>query len=242
MKYAILGDIHSNLEGLTKVLDDAEAQGVTHYACVGDVVGYNANPVECIELMRRIDCRVVRGNHDHYCACDTGLNSFKAVAAGRGRIDAWQIVRGRIAPICARCATWRRWRVLRSSTSPFGHTGVVAVRIFDALEAEAHFNYQSTTVCFFGHTHRPVVYEKSDGVRFGLYSTLRVELGVKYFVNVGSVGQPHDGDPRATYVIYEPAAHKIRLRRVDYDYRLTQQKIKAAGLPRELADRLAVGA
>ena len=79
-KYAILSDIHGNLEGLTAVLDDAEKQGVTHYACLGDIVGYNANPVECLEKIQELGCVSVRGNHDHYCSLDTSMAGFQSLA------------------------------------------------------------------------------------------------------------------------------------------------------------------
>ncbi|HEY8241552.1 MAG TPA: metallophosphoesterase family protein, partial [Kiritimatiellia bacterium] len=113
--------------------------------------------------------------------------------------------------------------------------------VFDKLEAEANFNYQTTAVCFYGHTHVPLAFEKSDTVRFGLYSKIKVTLGKKYFINVGSVGQPRDGDPRAAYVIYDMINNIVELRRVPYDIQRTQKKILDAGLPGRIAARLAVG-
>jgi diadenosine tetraphosphatase ApaH/serine/threonine PP2A family protein phosphatase len=113
--------------------------------------------------------------------------------------------------------------------------------VFDKLEAEANFNYQTTTLCFYGHTHVPLAFEKSDTVRFGLYSKIKVMLGKKYFINVGSVGQPRDGDPRAAYVIYDMTNNVVELRRIPYDIQKTQKKILDAGLPGRIAARLAVG-
>jgi diadenosine tetraphosphatase ApaH/serine/threonine PP2A family protein phosphatase len=113
--------------------------------------------------------------------------------------------------------------------------------VFDKLEAEANFNYQITSICFYGHTHVPIAFEKADGIRSGLYGKIKVGLGKKYFINVGSVGQPRDGDPRAAYAIYDMMANVIELRRVAYDFRVTQQKIRDAGLPGRIAARLAVG-
>jgi diadenosine tetraphosphatase ApaH/serine/threonine PP2A family protein phosphatase len=113
--------------------------------------------------------------------------------------------------------------------------------VFDKLEAEANFNYQTTAVCFFGHTHVPLAFEKTDTVRGGLYTKIKVTMGKKYFINVGSVGQPRDGDPRSAYAVYDLMTNQIELRRVAYDFRITQQKILDAGLPGRVAARLAVG-
>ena len=109
------------------------------------------------------------------------------------------------------------------------------------MAAAASFTYQNTSVCFFGHTHVPVAFIRDTGVRGGTYSKFRVEPGKKYFVNVGSVGQPRDGNPKAAYVIYDLPQQTIELRRLDYDIPATQAKIRAAGLPERLAERLAFG-
>lgn len=81
MKYAIIADIHANWEGLQTVLADAQANKVTHYACLGDVVGYNANPKECLDVIRKMDMPVVKGNHDEYCSIDSALEGFNPHAA-----------------------------------------------------------------------------------------------------------------------------------------------------------------
>lgn len=239
MKYAILGDIHANYEALQVVLSDAKGQGVTHYACVGDLVGYNANPVECMEIIRELDMPVVRGNHDHYCSHDDDLTGFHPLAA-----DVVDWTRRKLSD------EQREYlRSLRYSRPVENFTIVHSTLdtpemwgyVFDALEAESNFNYQTTSICFFGHTHVPLAFEKTDGIRSGLYSKIRVSLGKKYFINVGSVGQPRDGDPRAAYVIYDMKINLIELRRLPYDIQTTQQKILDAGLPGRVAARLAVG-
>jgi len=113
--------------------------------------------------------------------------------------------------------------------------------VFEKLEAAASFTYQHTQLCFFGHTHVPVAFIRDTGVRGGTYSKFRVEAGKKYFVNVGSVGQPRDGNPKAAYVVYDIPQQQIELRRLDYPIAEAQRKIRASGLPDRLADRLAVG-
>jgi diadenosine tetraphosphatase ApaH/serine/threonine PP2A family protein phosphatase len=113
--------------------------------------------------------------------------------------------------------------------------------VFDKLEADANFAYQTHTLCFFGHTHVPLAFEKGGDIQFGLYSKIKIKLGRKYFINVGSVGQPRDGDPRAAYVTYDVKAKEIHLHRVAYDIEGAQRKIHQAGLQGRLADRLAMG-
>ena len=239
MRYAILGDIHANLEGLEAVMQDARDQGVTHYVCLGDVVGYNANPVECLDTIREMECAIVRGNHDHYCAHSDSLEGFHPLAANvvdwtRHQLSDEQ--RGFLANL-KYVDSVETFTVVHSTLDAPGSWGYV----FDKLEAEASFSYQSTSVCFYGHTHVPIAFEKSDAIRSGLFRKLKVQVGKKYFINVGSVGQPRDGDPRASYAIYDLLENCIELRRIAYDYRLTQKKIHDNGLPERLATRLALG-
>src|SRR5260370_14848433 len=113
--------------------------------------------------------------------------------------------------------------------------------VFDNLAAAASFTYQNTGVCFFGHTHVPVAFIRDSVVRGGTYSKFKVEQGKKYFVNVGSVGQPRDNNPKAAYVVYDVDEGTIELRRLDYDIAAAQKKILDAGLPPRLAERLAFG-
>lgn len=239
MKYAILGDIHANLEALTAVLADAKEQGVTHYACVGDVVGYNANPVECVNLVRELAPTVVRGNHDHYCSHDDNLSGFHPLAADavdwtRKQLPEEMRLYLRKLKLVAMIESFTLVHSTLDMPEMWGY-------VFDKLEAEAHFHYQTTALCFFGHTHVPLAFEKADGVRCGLYTRIQITRGKKYFVNVGSVGQPRDGDPRASYAIYDMIRNQVELRRVAYDFRITQKKILDAGLPGRVAARLAVG-
>lgn len=239
MKYAVLGDIHGNLEALNAVLEDARQQAVQSYACVGDIVGYNANPSECLAIIRQLDTVCVCGNHDHYCSHPISLNDFHPLAAN---VVDW--TRSRLADAdIAYLKSLRLVRLVRGFALVHSTLDMPDKwgYVFDELEAESNFNYQSTTVCFHGHTHHPAVFEKSGGVRRVEPGVIKITLGKKYFINCGSVGQPRDGDPRASYVIYDPDTHEVRFRRVEYDFTLTQKKILDAGLPERLAQRLALG-
>lgn len=239
MKFAIIADIHGNWEAFQVVLEDIKAQKCTHYACLGDVVGYNANPKECLDLVRKMNIPCVKGNHDEYCSSDSALEGFNPAAA---EAVAW--TRQQLTDDDRQ---WlRELKYVRMVTSfTIVHSTLDAPQrwgyVFDKLAAAASFTYQNTAVCFFGHTHVPVAFMRDTMVRGGTYSKFKVEAGKKYFVNVGAVGQPRDGNPKAAYVVYDMNEGTIELRRLEYDIPAAQKKILAAGLPERLAERLAYG-
>lgn len=239
MKYAVIADIHANLEAFQVVLEDTKNQQCTHYCCVGDVVGYNANPKECLDIVRDMAMPCVKGNHDEYCSSDEDLEGFNPHAA-----EAVNWTRKQLSEIDRLWLRDMKYVRLVASFSMVHATLDVPQRwgyVFDKLAAAASFTYQNTSVCFFGHTHVPVAFVRDSVVRGGTYSKFKVEPGKKYFVNVGAVGQPRDGNPKAAYVIYDMDEGSIELRRLDYDIPRAQKKILAAGLPPRLADRLALG-
>ena len=239
MKYAILGDIHANLEALETVMADAEENNCTHYLSIGDIIGYNSNPVECLETIRGLNCPVVKGNHDFYGSNDDDLVGFHPIAAEvigwtRRQLSDEQRQWLKDLPYSRRVETFTIVHSTLDNPDRWGY-------VLDRSDADANFNYQTTSVCFYGHTHIPIAFEKGDEIRSGLYSKIKIKMGRKYFINVGSVGQPRDGDPRAAYVIYDMDNNVIELRRLDYDIKKTQQKIQDAGLPNRVAARLATG-
>ena len=239
MKYAIIADIHANLEALQIVLQDSKNEKCTHYACLGDVVGYNANPKECLDIIRGMGMPCVKGNHDEYCSTDTNLEGFNPHAAEAINWTRDQLTEEdrqwlRDFKYIRLVASFSMVHATLDSPQRWGY-------VFDKMAAAASFTYQNTSVCFFGHTHVPVAFIRDSVVRGGTYSKFKVEPGRKYFVNVGSVGQSRDGVAKATYVIYDLDEASIELRRLDYDIPTTQRKILEAGLPPRLAERLAYG-
>jgi predicted phosphodiesterase len=239
MKYGIIADIHANLEALQVVLDDAKKQNCTHYACLGDVVGYNANPKECLDIIRSSGMPCVKGNHDEYCSTETNLEGFNPHAA-----EAIQWTRSQLKDEDRQWLKELKYIRLVANFSIVHATLDGPQRwgyVFEKLAAAASFTYQNTAVCFFGHTHVPVTFIRDSVVRGGTYSKFKIEPGRKYFINVGSVGQPRDGNPKAAYVIYDVNEGSVELRRLDYDIAAAQAKIMAAGLPPRLAERLALG-
>lgn len=239
MKYAIFGDIHANLEALESVMLDAAANDCTDFVCVGDIVGYAANPSECLQFVRNLGCPVVKGNHDEEASIDTPLEGLNPLAKHalewtrrslsteeREWLSGLKLVR-----------QVRDFTIVHATLDTPGNWGYVTNK-FDAM---ASFSYQFTPVCFYGHTHTPRIYMKHLGVETLDGTETQIVLGRKYFINVGSTGQPRDGDWRASYAIYDVENQRVEIRRLEYDIAVTQQKILDAGLPEMLANRLAVG-
>ena len=239
MRIALFGDIHANLEALEAVLEDASQQGVTDYVCMGDIVGYNADPAACLEKVRSMDCPTVKGNHDEDASGNHSLDSMNPVAAA-----ALEWTRQQLSEEQRQWLTKLRmvrqvsdFTVVHSTLDQPAHWNYVTNR-FDAM---SNFSYQFTQLCFHGHTHVPRVYVKTDKVQEVAAESVVIEPGAKYFINVGSVGQPRDGDWRACYAIFDLENNSVVFRRVEYDIAKTQEKIIAAGLPPMLAERIREG-
>ena len=239
MRFAIFSDLHANLEAMEAVLADARERDCTHFACLGDVVGYNANPHECVEIVQKMECPVVKGNHDEQASLAGSSRGFNALAE-----TAINWTREHLTN------EDKKWLRELSLTRPVHDFTIVHATldrqdqwgyVFNSLDAVASFAYQHTTVCFFGHTHVAGAFVRNDGVKKMKVDQLIIEGTKKYFINVGSVGQPRDGDWRAAYCIYHIENNLVEQRRVKYDLATTQKKIIQAGLPRLLADRLELG-
>jgi predicted phosphodiesterase len=239
MRFAIFSDIHSNLEAFEAVLADARARQCTQFVCLGDVVGYNANPHECVERVRQMDCPTVKGNHDEQASLTESSRDFNELAE-----HAIEWTRDNLTE---EDKEWLRGMRLQRQVRDFtivhatldtpGQWGYV----FNNLDAAASFTYQHTAVCFFGHTHVPMAFIRDEGIKRVRIEQLRIDMTKKYFINTGSVGQPRDADWRAAYCIYHLDKNVVEQRRVKYDLPTAQTKIIKAGLPRLLAERLAIG-
>ncbi|GAT34137.1 predicted phosphodiesterase [Terrimicrobium sacchariphilum] len=239
MRFAIFGDIHANLHALETVLADAKAQACTHYVCMGDIVGYNAFPKQCLDIVRNLECPAVKGNHDEQASMIGEQEGFNPLAEEAMHWTREQLSR--------EDKDWLRSLRLQRQVRDFTivHATLDTPHkwgyVFNQLDAAASFSYQHTTVCFIGHTHTPKAYIRDGSVRTTPLDVLAIQQGKKYLVNVGSVGQPRDGDWRSAYCIYDTNTNEIHLRRLEYDIEGAQRAILDAGLPRRLAERLAVG-
>jgi predicted phosphodiesterase len=239
MRFAIISDLHANLEATEAVLADARARECTDYICLGDVVGYNANPHECVELVRSLQCPVVKGNHDEQASLAESSRGFNPMAE--------QAINWTRAHLTSEDKAWLRDMRMQSQVRDFTivHATLNSPEewgyVFNSLDATASFTHQCTTLCFFGHTHVAGAFVRNDGVKRLRVEQLYIEPQKKYFINSGSVGQPRDGDWRAAYCIYDVEKNCVEQRRVPYDLAAAQRKIIAAGLPGLLAERLELG-
>lgn len=240
MRYAIISDIHANIEALSAVLDQIDAMGVDEIVCLGDVVGYNASPDECVDLIRERKVPTLCGNHD-------------AVACGLE--DPWGF-----NPVALSAALWTRENIrpeniawLRSLPDSLDFDAFLAVHGSPSSRDTYLFTWedisrfmpiiegQDKRLCFFGHTHSPGIFS-SDGV-YAVDEDGTFVLGEKkrFFINPGSVGQPRDGDSRAAFGIFDTAKGEYRQVRVPYNIKSAADRVVNAGLPKFLADRLALG-
>lgn len=239
MRYLILSDIHSNLEALTAVLADAGDERIDEVICLGDFVGYGANPAECVDMIRSLpSVEAVLGNHDAAVIDVTQRELFNPVA------------RAGIIHSEAKLQESHRKYLNELPLVLDSKPGFVAVHaspykpeawvyVVEPLEAADAFHAMTSPLAFIGHTHFPAVYTNDGLARsFSPVDDIVVDEKQKTMINVGSVGQPRDGDPRAAYVIYDDDAKSVRIRRVDYDIDAAAAKILEAGLPQMLAERL----
>ncbi len=242
MLYGIFSDIHSNIEAMTAVAQAMKSEGVQEYLCLGDLVGYYANPNEVIELIASLNCwKTVMGNHDSALLGRTPLSKFNQPAA-----EAITWTKTHIHPQNQRFLEDLRLReeigeIQLVHSSPFQSEEWHYLTSQEDLER--NFRYFQGFICFFGHVHKPFIAEqKVDGsVRILEEQEYTLQKDCRYLVNVGSVGQPRDNNPKTCYVIYDSAAKRLSIRRLEYDFETTAKKTLAAGLSDFLAQRLKSG-
>lgn len=233
-RFAVMSDIHANIEALRAVVADARKMGCSGYVCSGDIIGYNASPGECIDLIRKMNFILVRGNHEHYCSHEENMEDFEESAAD---VINWT----------KKYINEDQMEYLLNNKYVRLHSGFAIVHgtldmpekwgyVIGNLEASANFMYQCTSLAFCGHTHTPGIYSHPKGKCYSM--TMDLQLGTKYLVNCGSVGQPRDGDPRACYFIYDKNKKHLEIRRVPYDVSGAKERIYRAGLPDICAKRL----
>jgi diadenosine tetraphosphatase ApaH/serine/threonine PP2A family protein phosphatase len=241
VRYAILSDIHGNLEALDAVLAHSGSRAEATLV-LGDVVGYGADPAACLERVAARAHAVVAGNHEHGVAGLLGLDWFNdraraALEWTRRRLDPDQLAWIASRPLALEVDDATLVHASPDQPAEWDYL-VSADDGYDVFRAFA------TRVCFVGHSHRPGVWSVGSTGRDHEPGAREVELenGRRYVINVGSVGQPRDGDPRACYALWDPDGRRVTLERVPYDLATARRKILGAGLPRFLADRLPIGA
>ena len=239
MRYAIVSDVHSNLEALEAVLAAVEEDHIDGYLSTGDVVGYGADPAACVERVRALDPHIVAGNHDWAVAGKLSLDFFNSYAR-----EAIEWTRKRLDRDAIDWLASLRL-VKKVGKVTLVHATLNTPENFDYLLTayDAHLSLEvlETSVCFVGHSHVPITFAQNGSVTFSFASEFDLSQVQKAIVNAGSVGQPRDGNPHAAYGIYDSETNRVEVRRVPYDVASASRKILAAGLPSVLAERLWIG-
>jgi predicted phosphodiesterase len=247
MRVAVLGDVHSNREALEAVISDAKAEGAERFLQVGDIVGYGPDPADCIDRLREVEADVCLGNHDAATVRLLSLDAFNPFAKMALEWTMFELKRP-------------HRDLLQKLPLQVGFPELDATLVHGSLHKPETFDYvrslasaahslevQETQVCFVGHSHQPCLFTMDDRGSVEHLSAFKregnhtLQPDERTLVNVGSVGQPRDEDPRAAYVIYDTQEKSVRLLRVDYDIRVVQERIRQKGLPNVLADRLSYG-
>jgi diadenosine tetraphosphatase ApaH/serine/threonine PP2A family protein phosphatase len=241
MKAAIISDIHSNLEALQAVMKDIKKRRIKNTFCVGDLVGYGANPNECIEICVKESKYIIAGNHDWATLNKTNISVFNSVAAQAIRWTQKILKKSNLKRLKCLPLTQTIDNILLVHATP--RNPAQWNYLFSLNEFEAEFSLFDSQVCFIGHSHIPsAVFQDANGYTdFLRENPFPLLKNRKYIVNAGSVGQSRDLDPRACYVIYDGNNNLIEIVRLDYNIPRAQQKIIEAGLPEILAERLLVG-
>jgi diadenosine tetraphosphatase ApaH/serine/threonine PP2A family protein phosphatase len=240
VRIAILSDIHGNLEALEAVLEDAGRRDVGALCSLGDIVGYGPDPGQCLELVRERAGVSLMGNHDAAVAGLTALDEFNEFASWSVRWTASRLDAPQREYLGTLPYTHRAPGLILAHASP-----VEPERwhyIHGAADLDESFAVFTELLCLVGHSHRPGIYAIPGSgrvKRYGAYEALRP--GLRYLANAGSVGQPRDGDPRASYAIFDESGGSIEVRRVAYPFEKTQGRMRAEGIPAFLVDRLAAG-
>lgn len=240
MRAAIISDIHGNLEAFTQALKLIEERNVDTIWCLGDVVGYGPDPVECLKVARENCSVILMGNHDAVVVGKEDVTRFNRVARLAALWTAMQLSEQDKRYISELPYIHRYYDAFLVHGAPFEPQ--MFHYILTMREAMFNFECFREKIAFIGHSHRPIVFTDDDdahpirgAVKFQLDENLR------YIVNVGSVGQPRDGNSNPCFVIFDSGEKSIEYIRFNYPLKLTQKKIDKAGLPHFLSERLEKG-
>ncbi len=236
---AFISDIHANLPALKAVLADVEKQQVSKIICLGDVVGYGAQPAECVQLLRERGITTLKGNHDAVVA------DGPAEDRGRGYMRLmWDWTEQALSfeqrSWLAKLPLTLKRPGFQAAHATLRHPGDWGY-VLTAAQADLHFAHQQRPVCFIGHTHRPAFWVAGENESRDVTHPQSIVQDRMQLFNVGSVGQPRDGHPQACYLIYDANAQEVRWQRISYDIASAQYAIEDAGLPLIFAERLASG-
>lgn len=232
MKIAVISDIHSNLEALNTALNVASDQAVDAIICLGDIVGYGADPAACVDLVRAHCAGVVRGNHDEAVSTENGLAYLPQDGQIAAKHNREQLSSDQLDYLAKLPLILEAYDCTFVHATPYRPAAWLRLDSYQIAQQQfAHFN---TDICFVGHTHIPAIMSSRLGI-------LQVRPGNRYLINVGSVGQPRDGNPRTSLGIFDTDSYQYTNVRVSYDVEGSARRIMEAGLPDRLAKRLILG-
>ena len=239
-RYGLYSDIHGNLEALQSVFATLEKEGVQKFVCVGDIVGYGANPKECLQEVIKRESLIVAGNHDYAIAGKLNIDFFNPFAQ-----EAVRWTRNKLSVENKEFLANLDLVQQMDDVLTLVHGSLNFPEMFDYIqtsyEARLSLEILETPVCFFGHSHVPVAFFQGETVTFSMDEEIPVDKERKVLVNVGSVGQPRDGNPFACCAVYDDVVGKVWIHRVEYDIDTAVGKIIHAGLPEVLGERLRFG-
>jgi predicted phosphodiesterase len=240
-RIAVLSDIHGNLQALEAVLERADALGCDGMVCLGDVVGYGARPAECLALVRHRGAACIQGNHDGAVTVPAEARDFNARARAavdhsRACLAADDLVWLAGLPTCV---TWPDGTVLAHGAPADRDRYLLSDSQLEFERADQE-RLHGPGLTFVGHTHLPL-WCTAGGVEASPAGRRPVPGGARALVNPGSVGQPRDGDPRASFAVWDRTGGEVEFLRVVYDIEAARGEILAAGLPESLGDRLRLG-
>jgi diadenosine tetraphosphatase ApaH/serine/threonine PP2A family protein phosphatase len=239
LRYAVFSDIHGNLDALMAVFAAMESEGIDVPVCLGDIVGYGPEPVECLREVQKRGSIVVAGNHDFAVTGKVSTSNFNVLAREailwtRNHLSREDLEYLSGLPL-----------VLHLDGLDVVHGTLYAPELFDYLQTsyDAYLSMERmrAPICFVGHSHVPVALVLDEIISYNLDPVVTVPPGGKVIVNVGSVGQPRDRDPRASFIIYDTESQTATRHRVHYDIDAVFSKVQAAGLPLALGERLRMG-
>lgn len=247
MKIALISDIHGNLVALEAVIEKIESERIEKMYCLGDVVGYGPNSKECLDLIRSKGITTILGNHEKYVTGNFEGETYNSFAKTSLEIAKGQLSEGDINFLTSLKESY----IAEDGSYKIVHSPIISPENYFFLNKKVEgklFNNTRQYICFVGHAHRPAIFEldfekrtvNSKYVKKGLDFTMNSPK-YKYIIDVGSVGQPRDGNKDSSFVIFDNESNELFFYRVDYNIKKVQVQMKEKALPIHLINRLQYG-
>ena len=241
MRVGFFSDVHGNWEALSACLQDFEKEGLSKLLFLGDAVGYGADPNKVVEKIADICEIIILGNHDAAAIGQLSPEYFNQYARASHYYTQKVLTEKNLAVLenAKILSVWDEFTLVHAlprSPESWGYISTLH-------EAEDNFNYFENNVCLIGHSHRPYIVQQARDQKAELCSeeTVVLQPEYRYIINVGSVGQPRDGNPDACYVVFDTVEKRFSFKRIKYNITKAQKKMRKAAIPGYLIDRLKVG-